>query len=291
MTKDIIKALKNNTLIEDEVYLDYIGERLEEENLADHINGVMFTTDDNSGYVQQEGILYFNPDIISWENVDKKVPSLDSLITKKEKRKRLLKEANSSNIYNLFVINHEIRHIMQDKIMVSNKKSILRSLIIKDTISLLLNDNAFKNFYYEKYHDRFFLEYDANLTSYINTLNTLNNLDIENLNSILIKANKIISDHLLYCYSDIDNTKKTSTPIKNMYKLYNHITNKCNEHGVKIDIDIDYESFKKEEKPKEELEKLKYGLAIKKETYNYINMVSKNKIKTLNLFEQIKKLG
>ena len=41
----------------------------------------------------------------------------------------------------------------------------------------------------------------------------------------------------------------------------------------------------------EELEKLKYGLSIKKETYEYINMVSKNKIKTLNLFDQIKKLG
>jgi hypothetical protein len=33
MTNDIIKAIENNTLIEDEVYLDYIGKRLEEEEL------------------------------------------------------------------------------------------------------------------------------------------------------------------------------------------------------------------------------------------------------------------
>ena len=39
---------------------------------------------------------------------------------------------------------------------------------------------------------------------------------------------------------------------------------------VNIDIDIDFGSFKKEDKPKEELEKLKYGLSIKKETYEYI---------------------
>ena len=288
MTKEIIEALKNNTLIEDEIYLDYIGERLEEEDLTDHINGTVFTTDDNSGYVQQEGILYFNPDIITWDNTNKKVPSLDSLISKREKRKRLLKEANTSNLYNLFVINHEIRHIMQDKIMVSKEKSILRALFIKDTISLLLNDNAFKNFYYEKYHDRFFLEYDANITSYIKTLDILNNLDLDNLNDLLIKTNKIIADHLIYCYSDIDNTKKTSTPIKNMYRLYNHITNKCEEHDINLDININYGTFKKGDKPKEEIEKLKYGLAIKKETYDYLKQISKGKVKTLNLFEQIK---
>lgn len=255
MTKDIIKALKNNTLIEDEVYLDYIGERLEEENLSNHINEVIFTTDDNSGYIQEEGLLYFNPDIISWENIDKKVPSLDSLITNKERKKNLIKEANTANIYNLFEINHEIRHIMQNKIMISKEDSILKKLIIKDTISLLLNDNAFKNFYYEKYHDRFFLEYDANITSYIYTLNLLNSLNLDILNELLIKTNKIIAEHLLYCYSDIDNTKKTSTPIKNMYRLYNHITKRCNEHNINIDIDIDYGSIKKEDKPKKEIEK------------------------------------
>ena len=139
MTKEIKDALINNELIDDEIYLDYIGERLEEEKLTDYVNGVMLTNDDSSGYIQTNRVLLFNPDEIIMKNVDESIPTLNLLVNDKERRHNCIKCANCANIYNLFSINHEINHIIQDLKMQSQEQSILRNLIIKDSISLILD--------------------------------------------------------------------------------------------------------------------------------------------------------
>ena len=286
MTKEIKETLINNELIDDEIYLDYIGERLEEEKLTDYVNGVMLTNDDSSGYIQTSRVLLFNPDEIIMKNEDESIPTLNMLVNDRERMKNCIKCANCANIYNLFSINHEINHIIQDLKMQSQEQSILRNLIIRDSISLILDEKKFKSFYYKKYHDRFYNEYNANINCYIDILRELDN--IKELNDLVVKSNMIIGKHLIYLYSDIDNRKRYSTPVRNMYRLYNHIIEICNKHDYNVDIDIELKKYSINDKPKTEFDKLRYGLSINPETYNYIKSVAKGKTKTLNLFEQIK---
>ena len=111
------------------------------------------------------------------------------MITKKEQKAGIIKDMNNVNIYNLYVINHELEHVNQTKFLLDSKLNskylnFKYSLLVKD---LLLVDNIFtflnKNTYY-KYHDIFFSEYDADINSFINTLNFINSLDIDIIEKI-----------------------------------------------------------------------------------------------------------
>ena len=119
-------------------------------------------------------------------------------------------------------------------------------------------------------------------------LDELNKLTISDIKRILKKINKVIGNYVLYSYSDIDNINEYSTPIKNMYKINNHLNELCKEHSIKVENTTGYSKFNIEEKPSTESLKLMYGLAIKPDTYKTIRKVSNGRIKTLNLFNEIK---
>ncbi len=288
MKKEIINALIKNELIDDEIYLDYIEELINKEELSNYVDSIMITTDDLSGFDTKSRVLSFNPDMIIWSPFDKKVPCIDLLVSEKERKTNSIKSANMANIYNLFVIRHEIEHIVQDKIIDSSDDSILKNILMKDTISLMLDTGFFNNFYYKKYHDRFYNEYNANINAYKKVLDELNKLNISDIKRILKKINKVIGNYVLYSYSDIDNINEYSTPIKNMYKINNHLNELCKEHSIKVENTTGYSKFNIEEKPSTESLKLMYGLAIKPDTYKTIRKVSNGRIKTLNLFNEIK---
>lgn len=288
MTKEIITSIKEKKLIDDEIYLDYIEEQINKYNLHDFINGILLTTDDISGFDNKSGIMYFNPDMITWTLINKDVPDIDLLVSNKERKTNTIKEANLANLYNLFVLRHEIQHVIQDKVINTPTDSLLRNVLIKDTNSLMIDTNFFKNFYYQKYHDRFYNEYNANIIAYKEVLDNIEKLNEIELDPLIKKINIVVAKYLLYCYSDINNTKKYSTPIKNMYKLNEHLVKRSKEHDIEIVDEVQYSKFNKDEKPNKEIDKIVYGLNINPSTYDYIKKVSKGKIKTLNLFEQIK---
>lgn len=223
------------------------------------------------------------------------MPSLEHIITKKEQKTGRLKDLNKVNLYNFFVINHEIEHANQIKLLntldpdehLDDLYTIWRYLLlIKD---VLLENNSiiyFNDMPYNNYHDYYISEYDANINSYINTLNFLNNLDIKEIETNIKGFNMLIAKNLLYLYRDIENKRKFGTPSTNFIKLHNHIRKLLQERNI-YNSESFLNIYKGIEKPSKEIDRLKLGFQISKDTYKYLTLVSKEKHKTLNLFNDI----
>lgn len=230
--EEIKKCILNKDYITDEMYIDYIISEVINRDLIEYIKEVEFDDDKICEFNNQEKLITINPNEILYENGIKGIPDLVNVISRKEQRTGKLKDKNNYNLYNYFIINHEIEHANQVKLLNRlNPKEHLNEpyifwrflLLIKE---VLLENNSIiylKDMPYKVYHDYYISEYDANINSYINTLNFLNNLDLREINTNIEKFNTIIAKNLLYLYRDIENKRKLSTPSKNFIKLHNHV--------------------------------------------------------------------
>lgn len=230
--EEIKKCILNKDYITNEMYIDYIISEVINRDLIEYIKEVEFDDDKICEFNNQEKLITINPNEILYENGIKGIPDLVNVISRKEQRTGKLKDKNNYNLYNYFIINHEIEHANQVKLLNRlNPKEHLNEpyifwrflLLIKE---VLLENNSIiylKDMPYKVYHDYYISEYDANINSYINTLNFFNSLDIKEINKNIEKFNMIIAKNLLYLYRDIENKRKLSTPSKNFIKLHNHV--------------------------------------------------------------------
>ena len=268
----------NKEFIDDTIFLEYIKEEIIKRNLENYIENIIFNKDDENEYSVQDKRITINLDYILFKSSN----IIENMITKKEQNNGIIKDMNNVNIYNLYVINHELEHVNQTKFLLDSKLNskylnFKYSLLVKD---LLLVDNIFtflnKNTYY-KYHDIFFSEYDADINSFINTLNFINSLDIDIIEKNIQKFNILIAKTLLKRYKNI----KSNTPYENFMNLYHSIFEYLK---IESKYHINYENY---DFPSSQIERLKLGVDISKDTYKYLTLVSKNKHKTLNLFNDI----
>ena len=256
---NIKRDLKNNNIIDDSVILDYIHKRIEEENLEDYILCASTTDMNESFFDTGDKHLCINTEEIFWENTEKNIPDLVNLISKKEKRENKINNPNFANIYNLYAVNHEINHIIQNKTVIDQIDSFKVNLFSLGILIEFIDDTWFKSFYYNKFHDRFYNEYNAIIQSYCETISLLEAYNLKNIEKDLIKVNKTISNHILYLYSDINNSHKYSTPLKNSLQIYKHLLEICKKHEVEVEIDKNIINNIKKEKPKSEIDKLLLG--------------------------------
>ena len=296
--EEIKKCILNKDYITDEMYIDYIINEVINRDLIEYIKEVEFDDDKICEFNNQEKLITINPNEILYENGIKGIPDLVNVISRKEQRTGKLKDKNNYNLYNYFVINHEIAHANQVKLLNRlNPKEHLNEpyifwrflLLIKE---VLLENNSIiylKDMPYKVYHDYYISEYDANINSYINTLNFLNNLDLREINTNIEKFNTIIAKNLLYLYRDIENKRKLSTPSKNFIKLHNHVRRLLESRNI-YNPENFFDIYRGIEKPSLQIERLKLGFQISKDTYEYLTLVSKEKHKTLNLFNDIMNL-
>lgn len=296
--EEIKKCILNKDYITDEMYIDYIISEVINRDLIEYIKEVEFDDDKICEFNNQEKLITINPNEILYENGIKGIPDLVNVISRKEQRTGKLKDKNNYNLYNFFVINHEIEHASQVKLLNRlNPKEHLNEpyifwrflLLIKE---VLLENNSIiylKDMPYKVYHDYYISEYDANINSYINTLNFLNNLDLREINTNIEKFNTIIAKNLLYLYRDIENKRKLSTPSKNFIKLHNHVRRLLESRNI-YNPENFFDIYRGIEKPSLQIERLKLGFQISKDTYEYLTLVSKEKHKTLNLFNDIMNL-
>ena len=296
--EEIKKCILNKDYITDEMYIDYIISEVINRDLIEYIKEVEFDDDKICEFNNQEKLITINPNEILYENGIKGIPDLVNVISRKEQRTGKLKDKNNYNLYNYFIINHEIEHANQVKLLNRlNPKEHLNEpyifwrflLLIKE---VLLENNSIiylKDMPYKVYHDYYISEYDANINSYINTLNFLNNLDLREINTNIEKFNTIIAKNLLYLYRDIENKRKLSTPSKNFIKLHNHVRRLLESRNI-YNPENFFDIYRGIEKPSLQIERLKLGFQISKDTYNYLTLVSKEKHKTLNLFNDIMNL-
>lgn len=296
--EEIKKCILNKDYITDEMYIDYIISEVINRDLIEYIKEVEFDDDKICEFNNQEKLITINPNEILYENGIKGIPDLVNVISRKEQRTGKLKDKNNYNLYNYFIINHEIEHASQVKLLNRlNPKEHLNEpyifwrflLLIKE---VLLENNSIiylKDMPYKVYHDYYISEYDANINSYINTLNFLNNLDLREINTNIEKFNTIIAKNLLYLYRDIENKRKLSTPSKNFIKLHNHVRRLLESRNI-YNPENFFDIYRGIEKPSLQIERLKLGFQISKDTYEYLTLVSKEKHKTLNLFNDIMNL-
>lgn len=278
--------IKNNKFITEEVLLDYLEKRIDEEKLDNFVTCITLDKSRDNGYNPSENSININPNEILFPNVDKKMPDINWLLCKREKRSYKIKNPNTVNVYNLMSINHELNHASQKSIIESKNNDLKKAFIIKDVLLTMYDICYFKSFYYKKYHDYFYKEYDANISSYITVINMLNNYNLKSINKLLIESNNIIAKHIIHLYKDLDNDHKYTTPVCNMKKLYDHIVKTALNHNVDLTDGYNFNGFNFS-KPNSNIDKLKLGINIDKDTYNYIKNVSDNKEKTLNLFKEI----
>lgn len=293
--EEIKKCILNKDYITDEMYIDYIISEVINRDLIEYIKEVEFDDDKICEFNNQEKLITINPNEILYENGIKGIPDLVNVISRKEQRTGKLKDKNNYNLYNFFIINHEIEHANQVKLLNRlNPKEHLNEpyifwrflLLIKE---VLLENNSIiylKDMPYKVYHDYYISEYDANINSYINTLNFFNSLDIKEINKNIEKFNMIIAKNLLYLYRDIENKRKLSTPSKNFIKLHNHVRRLLESRNI-YNPENFFDIYRGIEKPSLQIERLKLGFQISKDTYDYLTLVSKEKHKTLNLFNDI----
>lgn len=296
--EEIKKCILNKDYITNEMYIDYIISEVINRDLIEYIKEVEFDDDKICEFNNQEKLITINPNEILYENGIKGIPDLVNVISRKEQRTGKLKDKNNYNLYNYFIINHEIEHANQVKLLNRlNPKEHLNEpyifwrflLLIKE---VLLGNNSIiylKDMPYKVYHDYYISEYDANINSYINTLNFFNSLDIKEINKNIEKFNMIIAKNLLYLYRDIENKRKLSTPSKNFIKLHNHVRRLLESRNI-YNPENFFDIYRGIEKPSLQIERLKLGFQISKDTYEYLTLVSKEKHKTLNLFNDIMNL-
>lgn len=285
---DIIRYnLKENILISDDNILDYIHKRLEEENLSEYVSFVTTCNDDESFFDPKDNHLCINTEEIFLENADKNIPDLLKLINKKDKDNFILNNKNYGNIYNLCTVNHEINHLIQKKEIYQSDNLLTKNLFNFGKALSFIDERFFNSFYYIKYHDRFYDEYNANINAYNEVISLLEAYKLKNIEKDLIKLNNLVSKHILYSYSDIDNKYKYSTPFKNSLKIYSHLLKKLKEHDIDIQLEgVVFENIKNNE-PNSQIERLLYGFSINNDTYKYLKKVSSSREKTLNLFNDI----
>lgn len=296
--EEIKKCILNKDYITNEMYIDYIISEVINRDLIEYIKEVEFDDDKICEFNNQEKLITINPNEILYENGIKGIADLVNVISRKEQRTGKLKDKNNYNLYNYFIINHEIEHANQVKLLNRlNPKEHLNEpyifwrflLLIKE---VLLENNSIiylKDMPYKVYHDYYISEYDANINSYINTLNFFNSLDIKEINKNIEKFNMIIAKNLLYLYRDIENKRKLSTPSKNFIKLHNHVRRLLESRNI-YNPENFFDIYRGIEKPSLQIERLKLGFQISKDTYEYLTLVSKEKHKTLNLFNDIMNL-
>ena len=276
--KQIEEDLSENIFIEDETLLDYIYQRINELNLDDYIKCSIINNDSDSEYNFHNLSLVYNPNECLFENADRRIPDLTHLLSKREKNTGIIKDPNISNIYNLCSINHEIAHAYQNKVMHEEDHSLMKAIYLRDYYSQSIDYDKFNAYFYNKFHDNFFIEYSANIESYLETISLLNALHIPSLEKDLKKLNMMVARHILFLYKDIEKNR-ISCPVKNSMKLYDVITTDSPKYNLS--------EYKNEKKPQSQFERLLYGFPINYRTYNYLNSISKNHIKTLNLFDEI----
>ena len=115
--EEIKKCILNKDYITDEMYIDYIINEVINRDLIEYIKEVEFDDDKICEFNNQEKLITINPNEILYENGIKGIPDLVNVISRKEQRTGKLKDKNNYNLYNYFVINHEIEHASQVKLL------------------------------------------------------------------------------------------------------------------------------------------------------------------------------
>lgn len=209
---------------------------------------------------------------------------------------------NCLNIYRLLAVNHETTHAEQIKIMTKKLSdfeeddfNLLRYiLIITSQIAGFYDEKYFGNYAYKNFHDYFFFEYDAWITSYLEVISLMNSFNLDELHNQIVIINELFASYIHFAYKSIKDLEKSSTPRKNSVKIFYRILKQMEENNISLDDDntkIINECEKINFKiPSDQLESLRLGLPLSESVHSYIDDIAFKRKKTLNLFSDIRSI-
>ncbi len=259
---DSINEIKNlivkNKDVPYNLIYNYIKEFIDTYKLNDFCKNIIIA--DEYGYNNNTFTLYVAPNYLNISQT------------------KLLNKASSNNLkvlFELYMINHELTHIIQESYLKNNlytdkvfEEELNKSIAICD-----IDVNFLTSKYYNKYHDYFLFEANANIAAIIKNnefLSDISILDIELYNQYIAK--KIINSY----YKNICPiilSDKICTEIANIIK-------KINPHfKIKVPRNNPYKYMKDTL-----IQNLEQGYPISNKDYNYISSVASGKIKVKKLF-------
>lgn len=244
-----------------EFILKYITMYANEHNLFDYINKIIFN--EKCSYNEDLKLLYINPNFTHNGVIE---------LAKNEKDKNKLK-----NLILIFMLNHELSHIIQAKIKEEDtyvnqyfKKEIIKSEIIAEKDITILN-----RMNYDRYHDCFLFESHANMNAIVEMDNLLKELNDNYPKEIYnIFATKMIT---IPYYEDL-------YPIKSSNRVYNKIIKDLKELDNDKYSHLKFELLNEQKTPNYSLQDLMiYGYPIPKDIYQHFIDIKteKKKVKTL----------
>lgn len=259
---DSINEIKNliaqNKDVPYNLIYNYIEEFIDTYKLNDSCKNIIVSN--KYGYNDNNLTLYVAPDFFSNYQI------------------KLLNKASSNNLkilFELHMINHELTHIIQESYLKNNlytdkvfEEELNKSIAICD-----IDVNFLTSKYYNKYHDYFLFEANANIAAIIKNnefLSDISILDIELYNQYIAK--KIINSY----YKNICPiilSDKICTEIANIIKKINP------NFKIKVPRNNPYKYMKDTL-----IQNLEQGYPISNKDYNYISSVASGKIKVKKLF-------
>lgn len=302
MKKEVFNEIKDKLtqrkLIDEYLLCKYIYEIISMEDIEDYISNASITHNKDSLYNMSTLDLSICIDDILYKRENEKIPDSQDMISKTQMRTKRVRDINNINIYNIISVHHEISHAMQNSLFdltpyefeeLDDFSKWRLALIEKNMQIGFASNRIYNGFYYDEYHDYFFGEYDADINAYLQTLRFFELLDVKEINKNIQVLNALIARQILYLYRDINNMKKRSSFNLNFLYLYNLIMKIAKEKGIEVPHE-DYSVYRGIPKPEDQLDRLRLGFSLSKDTYEYLDMVAKNRHKTLNLFDDIKNI-
>lgn len=190
---------------------------------------------------------------------------------------------NNNDLYNLYIINtvfHEIWHARQNKELNENRNSSYSHLNDISFKIMLLSGST-----YHKYHDRYFIEFDAIINSIKLTLNFVERFNFQE-NALLV-LNKLFAKEILNCYKKTDyiENEEYGSPILTLEFLIKYLSFTNKFPGLEVNMII--EMYKNEYGSDDDLSNLMNGIQISERMLEVLSNIKKGDIRTTNILQAL----
>lgn len=261
----ILKKKKLSSEFLQEYIMEYI-----ETNQLNHLLKQIIFTEKSSGYMDEFGMLFIGQNYLG------------------ERQKAFLQACNlyESNalqiMFTLYMVHHELQHINQTETLKKNKHAdafFLEQLKISNDICEL-DINFLNKINYNKFHDYFLFEANANITAIIETLNIMEQIEASYPKDIYNQYSAHIITHQYH---------NQICPIAYSNRLCNRIINNLKQLDSKKYDCLEAQSINQQSinKDAENLyDILLHGYELPDTTYEYLFSVAQGKIKTKSLFSK-----
>ena len=190
-----------------------------------------------------------------------------------------------NDTYNFYILNtifHELEHAKQQKLMIENPKNKYARLL-KISFDLMARNSSS----YRWYHNRYYMEYLANINAVKNIYEFMKEQDVKIKKQVAYLLNQEYADMILHAYGihkEKNYLQEYSNPIEFVRFLVESLyQEKEQQEALKLIYSI------KSKNTEENINDLYQGKEISKETKEELSAIRDGKVQSINILEDINK--